>query len=235
MWVNFFCIDVEFCDSVSYYFFIDFIMFSQFVQCCYDYIGSIDFEVVMQVFMVVGMIEVIGIQYVVIISWYVSMNLFSEQFYIVSGCYCWSVVYYLSDIWYVWGFQWVQYVLVFVILVIMCQFGEGGNVIYVGIYVVVFCQDLCCFMYVMQDRIGVQQLNFIFVIFDGFEFVDIFMDIFFGVFWYGWYVVVFVQCSDVVVNVFLCFVVYMDQIIMYDDSYFIGVCWVVRDIVWDSQ
>lgn len=235
MWVNFICIDVEFGNCICYYFFVDFVMFSQFVQCCDNYIRSINFEVMMQVFMVVGMIEVICIQYVIVVSWYVSMNLFGEQFYIVSRCYCWSVVYYLSDVWNVWGFQWVQYVLMFIILIIMCQFGEGGYVVYVRIYVVVFCQDLCCFMYVMQDRIGVQQLNFIFVIFKGFEFVDIFMDIFFGICWYGWYVVVFVQGGDVVVNVFLFFIVYMFQIIMYDDSYFVSVSWVVRDIVWDSQ
>lgn len=235
MWVNFICIDVEFGDCVSNHFFIDFVMFSQFVQCCNYDIRSINFEVVMQVFMVVGMIEVISIQYVVVVSWYVSMDLFSEQFYIVGRCYCWSVVYYLSDIWNVWSFQWVQYVLVFIILIIMCQFGEGGYVINVRIYVVIFCQDFSCFMDVMQDRIGVEQLNFIFVIFNSFEFVDIFMDIFFSIFWYCWYVVVFVQCSDVVVNVFLFFIVYMFQIVMYDDSNFVSVSWVVRDIVWDSQ
>ena len=86
-----------------------------------------------------------------------------------------------------------------------------------------------------QDRTGAQQLNFTFATFDGFEFVDTFTDTFLGAFRHGRHVVVFVQRSDVVVNVLLRFAVHTDQTIMHDDSHFIGVRRVVRDTVRDSQ
>ena len=47
---HFICIDVEFGNCVRNHFLIDFATFSQFAQCCYNHVRSINFEVVTQVF-----------------------------------------------------------------------------------------------------------------------------------------------------------------------------------------
>ena len=86
-----------------------------------------------------------------------------------------------------------------------------------------------------QDRTGAQQLNFTFATFNGFEFVDTFTDTFLSTFRHCRHVVVFVQRSDVVVNVLLFFTVHTLQTVMHDDSNFVSVSRVVRDTVRDSQ
>ncbi|STV82431.1 Uncharacterised protein [Klebsiella michiganensis] len=78
--VNFICIDVEFSDGFRNHFLIDFATFSQFAQRCYHHVGSVNFEVVTQVFTAVRATEAVGTQYAVIIGRYVSTNLLSEQF-----------------------------------------------------------------------------------------------------------------------------------------------------------
>ena len=86
-----------------------------------------------------------------------------------------------------------------------------------------------------QDRTGAQQLNFTFATFNGFEFVDTFTDTFLSTFRHCRHVVVFVQRSDVVVNVLLFFTIHTLQTVMHEDSNFVSVSRVVRDTVRDSQ
>lgn len=86
-----------------------------------------------------------------------------------------------------------------------------------------------------QDRTGAEQLNFTFATFNSFEFVDTFTDTFLSTFRHCRHVVVFVQRSDVVVNVLLFFTVHTLQTVMHDDSNFVSVSRVVRDTVRDSQ
>ncbi|AIW88360.1 hypothetical protein bwei_5856 [Bacillus mycoides] len=86
-----------------------------------------------------------------------------------------------------------------------------------------------------QDRTRTQQLNLTLRTFDSFQLVDTLSDTFFSTFWHSWHVVVFVQSSDVVVNVFLLFTVHSFQTVVHDNSNFVSVSWVVRDTVWDSQ
>ncbi len=190
---------------------------------------------VTQVFTAVRAAETVGTQYTVIISRYISTNLFSKQFHIVSGSHCRRIVHHLSDVRNARGFQRVQHVPTLTILAVTRQFSEGGHAVDVRAHAVVFRQDLCGFTHVTQDRTGAQQLNFTFATFEGFEFVDTFTDTFLGTFRHGRHVVVFVQGGDVVVNVLLRFTVHALQTIVHDDRNFIRVRRIVRDTVRDSQ
>src|SRR5471030_3466868 len=61
--VNFVSIDAELGNGFSHYFHIDLATFGQFAQCRNHNIGSVDFEVVTQVFAAVRTAETVGTQY----------------------------------------------------------------------------------------------------------------------------------------------------------------------------
>ena len=115
----------------------------------------------------------------------------------------------------------MQHVVTICILTIAGQFVEAGYAVHIRTDTVFVSQDLTGTTYVVQNRTTTHQLNLAFRTGVRFQFVDTFTDTFFNTGRHCRVMIVFVQRSDVVVDIFRIVAVHTTQTVLNNDRYFI--------------